>query len=303
MNRRGLLSRKRTDFDMACSMTGFASAQALVAPFRLVWEVRSVNHRFLEITLRLPGELRSLEPGCRARIDRALTRGKVDCTLTVSRDPEFREGAELREDAIVGLSSLQTRVRQHFPEAESLTVGELLRWPGAVEEPTYDPAALESAVDEALGKALESLVEARQREGQRLTELLLERCRGVTAIIADIRPGIGRAEERYRRRLLERLERFSVDADPQRLEQEMVQLAQRLDIAEEIDRLGSHVSEMESVLSGDRPMGRRLDFLLQELNREANTIASKSQDTELTRNAVELKVLIEQMREQAQNLE
>ena len=288
---------------MACSMTGFASAHALVAPFRLVWEVRSVNHRFLEIALRLPGDLRSLEPGCRARIDRALTRGKVDCTLTVSRDPDFRDGAELREDVIVGLSSLQTRVRQHFPEAGSLTVGELLRWPGAVEEPTYDPAALESAVGEALGKALESLVEARQREGQRLTALLLERCRGVTAIIADIRPGIGQAEERYRRRLVERLERFSVDADPQRLEQEMVQLAQRLDIAEEIDRLGSHVSEMESVLSGDRPMGRRLDFLLQELNREANTIASKSQDTDLTRNSVELKVLIEQMREQAQNLE
>ena len=288
---------------MASSMTGFARSQALVAPFRLVWEVRSVNHRFLEIALRLPGDLRSLEPGCRARIDRALTRGKVDCTLTVSRDPEFRDGAELREDVIAGLSSLQTRVRQHFSEAESLTVGELLRWPGAVEEPTYDPAALESAVGEALGKALESLVEARQREGQRLTALLLERCRGVTAIIADIRPGIGQAEERYRRRLVARLERFSVDADPQRLEQEMVQLAQRLDIAEEIDRLGSHVSEMESVLSVDRPMGRRLDFLLQELNREANTIASKSQDTDLTRNAVELKVLIEQMREQAQNLE
>ena len=288
---------------MAYSMTGFASAQALVAPFRLVWELRSVNHRFLEIAVRLPADLRSLEPACRAQVDRALTRGKVDCTLTVSRDPDSRETAELQEDVILGLSSLQERVRRHFPEARSLTVGELLRWPGAVEEPGYDSADLQSAVDETLGRALASLVEARQREGQRLAEMLLERCRGVTAIIADIRPRLGQAEERYRGRLMQRLERFSVDADPQRLEQEMVQLAQRLDIAEEIDRLGSHVSEMESVLADDRPMGRRLDFLLQELNREANTIASKSQDTDLTRNAVELKVLIEQMREQVQNLE
>ena len=288
---------------MAYSMTGFASAQALVAPFRLVWELRSVNHRFLEIAVRLPADLRSLEPACRAQVDRALTRGKVDCTLTVSRDPDSRETAELQEDVILGLSSLQERVRRHFPEARSLTVGELLRWPGAVEEPGYDSADLQSAVDETLGRALASLVEARQREGQRLAEMLLERCRGVTAIIADIRPRLGQAEERYRGRLMQRLERFSVDADPQRLEQEMVQLAQRLDIAEEIDRLGSHVSEMEAVLADDRPMGRRLDFLLQELNREANTIASKSQDTDLTRNAVELKVLIEQMREQVQNLE
>ena len=288
---------------MAYSMTGFASAQALVAPFRLVWELRSVNHRFLEIAVRLPADLRSLEPACRARVDRALTRGKVDCTLTVSRDPDSRDSAELQEDVILGLSSLQTRARRHFPEARSLTVGELLRWPGAVEEPGYESADLQSAVDETLGRALASLVEARQREGQRLAEMLLERCRRVTAIIADIRPRLGQAEERYRGRLMQRLERFSVDADRERLEQEMVQLAQRLDIAEEIDRLGSHVSEMESVLSHDQPMGRRLDFLLQELNREANTLGSKSQDTDLTRNAVELKVLIEQMREQVQNLE
>ena len=288
---------------MANSMTGFASSQALASPFRLVWELRSVNHRFLEIAVRLPGDLRSLEPACRARVDGALTRGKVDCTLTVSRDPDSGDSAELQEDLILGLSSLQTRVRRHFPEARSLTVGELLRWPGAVEERSYDSADLESAIDETLGRALASLVEARQREGQRLAELLLERCRGVTAIIADIRPRLGQAEERYRGRLMQRLERFAVDADPQRLEQEMVQLAQRLDIAEEIDRLSSHISEMESVLSGDQPMGRRLDFLLQELNREANTIASKSQDSDMTRNAVELKVLIEQMREQVQNLE
>ena len=288
---------------MAYSMTGFASAQTLVAPFRLVWELRSVNHRFLEIAVRLPGDLRSLEPACRARVDHALTRGKVDCTLTVSRDPDSRDTAELQEDVILGLSSLQESARRHFPEARSLTVGELLRWPGAVEEPSYDSVDLESAVAETLGRALASLVEARQREGQRLAEMLLERCNGVTAIIADIRPRLGQAEERYRGRLMQRLERFSVDADPQRIEQEMVQLAQRLDIAEEIDRLGSHVSEMKSVLSQDQPMGRRLDFLLQELNREANTLGSKSQDTDLTRNAVELKVLIEQMREQVQNLE
>ena len=288
---------------MASSMTGFASARALVAPFRLVWELRSVNHRFLEIGIRLPGNLKSLEPACRARVDRALTRGKIDCTLTVNQDRDQLPAAELREDVVSGLASLQQRVREQFPDAEVLTVGDVLNWPGAVEQTSYEPAGMGSAVAEALDDALQSLVAARGREGARLAAAIGERCESMTGIIAGIGPRLGQAEKRYRHNLLRRLERFDVDADPQRLEQEMIHLAQRLDVSEEIDRLAGHIQEIEAVMERDGPMGRRLDFLLQELNREANTLSSKAQDAELTRDAVELKVLIEQVREQVQNLE
>ena len=288
---------------MASSMTGFARSQALAAPFRLVWELRSVNHRFLEIALRLPAELRSLEPACRAQVQAALARGKVDCTLTVTRDRDHGGGVELQESAVEDLLSLQKRVREMVPDAGSLSVGEVLRWPGAVQEATYESEAVKSIVAAALQDALESLAEARKREGQRLAAAVLERCRGMKTNIAEMQPLIGRAEQRYRSRLMQRLERFAVDADPQRLEQELAQLAQRLDVSEELDRLASHIQEVETVLARDEPMGRRLDFLVQELNREANTLSSKSQDSDLTRCAVELKVLVEQVREQVQNLE
>lgn len=288
---------------MASSMTGFASSQALADPFRLVWELRSVNHRFLDIKVSLPAELRSLEPACRERIRAALARGKIDGTLTVTREQDRRPGTGLREDAVLRLLAWQRRVRELAPEADPLSVGEVLRWPGAVEPARLDPAALESDIAAALGSALDALVAARRREGRRLTAAIRERCLSVRNVIAAIRPRLGETERRYRRKLQQRLERFAVDADPQRLEQELAQLAQRLDIAEELDRLGGHVDEMEAILARDEPMGRRLDFLLQELNREANTLAAKSQDAELTRAAVELKVLVEQMREQVQNLE
>ena len=288
---------------MARSMTGFARSQALAAPFRLVWELRSVNHRFLEIAVRLPVEMRSLESACRARVNAALARGKVDCTLTVTRDRDHRGGVELHENAVEDLLSLQQRVRAMVPDASSLSVSEVLRWPGVVQEATYETAGVESTVAAALDDALQSLSEARKREGQRLAATVQERCRGMKDIIASIQPRIGQAEQRYRTKLVQRLERLAVDADPQRLEQELAQLAQRLDISEEIDRLTGHIDEVEAVLSLDEPIGRRLDFLVQELNREANTVASKSQDSELTRGAVELKVLVEQVREQVQNLE
>ena len=206
-------------------------------------------------------------------------------------------------NVVEDLLSLQVRVREMVPDADSLSVGEVLRWQGAVQEVTYESAALESTVAAALDDALKSLVEARNREGQRLAAAVLDRCRGMKAIISEMQPRIGQAEQRYRSKLVQRLERLAVDADPQRLEQELAQLAQRLDTSEEFDRLASHIDEVEAVLSRDEPMGRRLDFLVQELNREANTLSSKSQDSELTRGAVELKVLVEQVREQVQNLE
>ncbi len=288
---------------MATSMTGFASAEALVDLYRVTWEIRSVNHRFLEIGFRLPDELRALEPDCRAQINAALGRGKVDCTLRVTLLEGHRRDAGLRDDVLEGLSALEKRVRERFPEARSLGVAEVLRWPGVLEEASYEPASLEGAVGQALDGTLKALVEARKREGARLAETLLQRCDAIATIIAGIRPRIGDAETRYREKLKERLERLDVETNPERLEQEIALLTQRLDISEEMDRLEGHVQEVRDVMERDEPIGRRLDFLIQELNREANTLSSKAQDSTLTMDAVELKVLIEQMREQVQNLE
>ena len=284
-------------------MTGFASEEILVEPHRLVWEVRSVNHRFLDVGLRLPEELRALEPRCRALVGVTLRRGKVDCTLKISAARQTATAASLQEDVLDGLKEYEIQARQKFPDARQLTVGEILRWPGMFEGDSATLTALEDPITEGFSRALESLSASRQREGERLTELLFERCDAIAEIVAAIGPRIPEAQERYRAKLMERLERLNVEADPGRLEQELALLAQRLDVAEELDRLGSHVSEIRDVLGRDEPIGRRLDFLIQELNREANTLSSKSQDEELTRAAVELKVLIEQMREQVQNLE
>ena len=288
---------------MPSSMTGFASVEAVVKPFRLIWELRSVNHRFLEVGVRLPEDLRAMEPDCRTHVNGALARGKVDCVLKVSLAEGHAPEAELRHDVLERVREMQGEVLGRFPDARPLSVGELLRWPGALEEVTYEPASLESSVMQALDNALSSLSSARQREGNRLAEALVQRCEAISDIISNIRPRIGDAEKRYRAKLKERLDRLAVETNPERLEQEIALLTQRLDISEEIDRLEGHVKEVRDILGREEPIGRRLDFLIQELNREANTLGSKAQDADLTRDAVEMKVLIEQMREQAQNLE
>lgn len=288
---------------MPSSMTGFASTEALVEPFRLIWELRSVNHRFLEIGVRLPDDLRALEPDCRGHINAALGRGKVDCSLRVALAEGHTREVQLQGEVLEQLRALETETQSRFPDARPLAVGEVLRWPGILEEASYEPASLETPVMQALDDALDSLAAARQREGRRLAEALVQRCDAVSSIVSGIRPRIGVAEKRYREKLQERLDRLDVTTNPERLEQEVALLTQRLDISEEIDRLEGHIEEVRDVLKREEPIGRRLDFLIQELNREANTLSSKAQDADLTRDAVELKVLIEQMREQAQNLE
>ena len=190
-----------------------------------------------------------------------------------------------------------------FPDAPQLTAGELLRWPEVLTEPSRTDTVIKTAAMEALDNALNSLLVARKSEGERLAEALLERCNSISKIIALIRPRMGDAEKRQHEKLLKKFEQLSLDLSPERLEQEIVLLIQRLDISEEIDRLEGHVKEVKDMLSLEEPIGRRLDFQIQELNREANTLASKVQDGDLTSDSVDLKVLIEQMREQAQNLE
>jgi uncharacterized protein (TIGR00255 family) len=284
-------------------MTGFASTEVEVGLFRLVWEVRSVNHRFLDVGLRLPEELRKLEPSCKERIGAVIRRGKVDGTLRLLRAEEQQADTELSNNALETLLNLQDGVLRRSPDAQPLTVSELLRWPGVLEEPAPVLEDLERSAIDGLDAALVALRQARQSEGARLADALLQRCAGITDIVGTVAPRLGEAEQRYRAKLLERIDKLDLELEPERLEQEIALIAQRLDVAEELDRLASHVKEIEMTLDKDEAIGRRLDFIIQELNREANTFASKVQDEMLSRSGVELKVLIEQMREQVQNLE
>jgi uncharacterized protein (TIGR00255 family) len=284
-------------------MTGFSTAEARVGSFRLVWEIRSVNHRFLELGFRLPEDLRAVEPECRELVGAAIKRGKVDCSLKISADAHAAAADTLVAGALERLRALETQVRRQFADARPLTTHEVLRWPGVLEEPAQNIEELGEAVKVCLAAALRSLTEARGREGARIAEMLEKRNAGITALITGIKPQLDGVQARYRDRLRDRLQRLDVQADPERLEQELALIAQRVDVAEEIDRLASHVAEVQAILHRSEPIGRRLDFLIQELNREANTFASKVQEEALTRVGVELKVLIEQMREQVQNLE
>jgi uncharacterized protein (TIGR00255 family) len=288
---------------MIASMTGFARSELAGPLGSLVCEIRSVNHRFLDATLRLPDSCRVLEPELRAQLSRELKRGKVDCTLQ-QRGTEAT-GANLEIDTIA-LERLLARVRELaklLPEHSQVDLVELLRFPGILREPNTDSETLLQSVRKLFGDAVTELARARAREGERLAALIRQRCATLRTLVAQIRTRLPEAHARIRARFHERLQELGAQVDQDRMEQEILLMLQRFDIAEELDRLDGHLEETEHTLSGNEPAGRRLDFLMQEFNREANTLSSKSQDLETTRAAVEMKVLIEQMREQVQNIE
>ena len=286
---------------MPFSMTGFAAAAVVVRPVELNWELRSVNHRYLDLRLRLPDEFRPAEVQYRDAIAAAVRRGRIECTLSMTTSAAESSTADVDTGTLAGLARLQDAVRREVPDAKPFGVAELLRWPGVLKAPGF--GALVEPAGECLADALEKLKRSRRREGGRIAAMLADRCDAIAALTSDARPLTADAEQGYRDKLMERLGRLEIQANPERLEQELVLVAQRLDVTEEVDRLGAHIAEIRDVLERDEPVGRRLDFLIQELNREANTLASKAQDARLTRCAVDIKVLIEQMREQVQNLE
>jgi uncharacterized protein (TIGR00255 family) len=284
-------------------MTGFAAAEVSVGAERLVWEIRSVNHRFLDLGFRLPDDFRGLEAELRKRIGAELSRGKVDCTLKVVAIGAAASRAAIDDSQLEALRELEGRVRKRFPAAPHLTAAEILRWPGVLVDDSPGESTLTEPALASFTEAVKGLCAAREREGERLAELLRERLDAIGALMAGLRGQLAAAAPRYRDRLRERLARLDVEGNPERLEQELALIAQRTDVSEEADRLEGHLREVRHVLGLAEPVGRKLDFLIQELNREANTLASKVQDDELARRAVDLKVLIEQMREQVQNIE
>ena len=284
-------------------MTGFATTEVSVGADRLVWEIRSVNHRFLDLGFRLPEEFRGLEAELRRRIGSEISRGKVDCTLKFVAGSAAGARAEIDVGQLEALRELESMVHRHFPVALHLSVAEVLRWPGVLIDESAGTSSLLEPVLAGFAEAVTGLRDARSREGERLADLLRERLAAIGALMTAMRDQLVAAAPRYRDRLRERLARLDIEASPERLEQELALIAQRTDVTEEADRLTGHVREIAHVLELAEPVGRRLDFLIQELNREANTLASKVQDDELARRAVDLKVLIEQMREQVQNIE
>ncbi|HET7268993.1 MAG TPA: YicC/YloC family endoribonuclease [Oleiagrimonas sp.] len=283
------------------SMTAFASTEGASPLGTLVCELRSVNHRYLEQSPRLAEDLRRFEPVVRERIAARLARGKVDVTIRV-RGEERHDSLEVDHALLGRLAELHMDLEARFPGLRVETT-ELLRYPGVLRPPSVDGDALEAALLEALDQALDALAATRDREGAKLATMLRERLDGVAGIIEQMRAWMPDIRAALRERLESRLADLKQPTDPGRLEQELVLQVTRADVDEELDRLGAHITEARRILELDEPVGRRLDFLMQEFNREANTLGSKSVDSRSTNAAVELKVLIEQMREQVQNIE
>jgi uncharacterized protein (TIGR00255 family) len=287
---------------MIRSMTGFARHERSGPWGTLTWELRTVNHRYLEIGCRLPEELRASEGEFRQTIGASIRRGKTDCTLNYRAAAEST-ALEINHALVAQLVNRAREIAKVADNVAALDPLELLRWPGVVSDTRGDLEPLIAAAREGLAAALTDLTESRLREGARMRDLLAQRCVALLKLVDAVTERLPDVRARIRTRLTERLAQLQAQPDTDRLEQELVILAQKMDVDEELDRLRSHVVEIRKALDGTEASGRRLDFLMQELNREANTLSSKSQDAETTRAAVEMKVLIEQMREQIQNVE
>ncbi|NBS24875.1 MAG: YicC family protein [Gammaproteobacteria bacterium] len=287
---------------MTSSMTAFARKQADFPWGTLVWEIRSVNHRYLEPAFRLPEQFRSVETALRDVLRSSLSRGKIEAQLKFL--PDLSEAGKIQVNEAL-LEQLNHTI-QKVANASSASMPsslDILKWPGIIQEQEQESKVIEEASLSLFRNTVQLLKEHRDREGAELEKTIEGRLAAITNIVNDIREALPDILERQKQRLQEQVAELTSEVDPERLEQELVLIMQKADIFEEIDRLDAHVKEIRHVLSRNEPIGRRLDFLMQELNREANTICSKSVVTETTLNAVELKVLIEQMREQIQNIE
>ena len=288
---------------MLHSMTGFARESVETDTGTLTWEIRAVNHRYLDVQFRLPDEMRAHEQAFRQAVAAKMHRGKVECSLNFRR--AFDRQAELQINTEL-VELIGTRIKEMsaaLPATGAVNPFDVMRWPGVVAQAEIDAEPLFAAALPLLEKTLDAIRSMRASEGARIADMLESRCADIEAISAAVRARMPEVLEATRSRQRERIDKLDVEADPGRLETELALIAQKLDVDEELDRLDSHLVEIRDVVTRDEPVGRRLDFLMQELNREANTLASKSNDTETTRASVDLKVLIEQMREQIQNLE
>ena len=288
---------------MTFSMTAFSRQQQEQEWGSLTWEIRSVNHRYLEANVRLPESFRALENAVREAVRKRLTRGKVECQLRFQSEANVSTELHLNRPLIQQLVQANVEIEQITGTSSSLSNMEVLRWPGVIEEQDFDRTTIEKQALTLFTAALDDLVATREREGAELQGFITQRIDSIREIVVSVREKMPEILAKQKQALLDRLHDLQAELEPTRLEQEVSLLAQKADVEEELDRLDSHLNEVARVLNAKGQKGRRLDFLMQELNREANTLSSKSIVVETTLSAVELKVLIEQMREQIQNIE
>ncbi len=288
---------------MTLSMTAFSRQQQEQEWGSLTWEIRSVNHRYLEANVRLPESFRALENAVREAVRKRLTRGKVECQLRFQSEANVSTELHLNRPLIQQLVQANVEIEQITGTSSSLSNMEVLRWPGVIEEQDFDRTSIEEQALTLFTAALDDLVATREREGAELQGFITQRIDSIREIVVSVREKMPEILAKQKQALLDRLHDLQAELEPTRLEQEVSLLAQKADVEEELDRLDSHLNEVARVLNAKGQKGRRLDFLMQELNREANTLSSKSIVVETTLSAVELKVLIEQMREQIQNIE
>ncbi len=288
---------------MTASMTAFARNHMATSWGQLSWEIRSVNHRYLDISLRLPEPLRAAEEAVRERINKQLARGKIECNLRFQVDRNLPGTMSINGQLVDKLTEMANEIEKRIHESSSLSVTDILNWPGVITEDSIDYSLLAEKAVDLLDDTLQELKKNRQREGGRLAEMVRERLTGISEQVETVRSILPEIITAFKLRLENRLNELKESLEPGRLEQEVVIFANKSDIAEELDRLESHITETQHALTSKKPVGRRLDFLMQEMNREANTLGSKSSDIRVTNASIELKVLIEQIREQIQNVE
>ncbi|MDA7771603.1 YicC family protein [Pseudomonadales bacterium] len=284
---------------MTKSMTAFARSES----GHISWEIRSVNHRYLEVGIKVPDAFRSLEIGLRNKLKARLNRGKIDCQLRIGHSQASEASLSIDEKLLEDLTGALATIIPKLETVAPVNPLEVLKWPGLLSEPTEDEESIKRTVVELFDTALAQLIEMRSSEGAELRKIILEKLADLRSIVEQAATEAPIISARQRDKMISKLNDLKIDADPGRIEQELVIMAQKSDVAEELDRLNTHIEEVSATLDSKEAVGRRLDFLMQELNREANTLSSKAVATNTTIQAVELKVAIEQMREQIQNIE
>ncbi|PFG45523.1 uncharacterized protein (TIGR00255 family) [Vibrio sp. ES.051] len=288
---------------MIYSMTAYARKEVKGDWGSAVWEIRSVNQRYLETYFRMPEQFRALEPVLRERFRKRLARGKVECNLRFEANPAAKGELSINETLASQVIKAAEQVMHMTGERSRINPFQLMQWPGVMETPEQDMDTVNKALLEAFNETMDDFIDARAREGDNMKALIEQRLAAITAEVVKVRARMPEILEWQRERLFSKFEDAKAELDPSRVEQELILLAQKSDVAEELDRLESHVKETTNILKKGGAVGRRLDFMMQEFNRESNTLASKSISTDITASGVELKVLIEQMREQIQNIE
>ncbi len=288
---------------MIHSMTAYGRAENSDNQISISCEIRSVNHRYLEIAVRMPEELRPLEQKIRDYISKKIKRGKIECNIRIEQQDTYDEALSINQDLLKNIIDVAENINSDLSTSTSLNSLDLLRWPGVLKKNTLDVKKIDKLLFKIVNQAIDTVINTRQREGKKIKKMITDRCSKIKKIIVNIRKIMPTILKNFRKKLTSRIQEISNELDNERLEQELLFISQKMDIEEEIDRLNAHIDEVIRVVDQKGPIGRRLDFLMQEMNRESNTLGSKSYHIKTSNASVELKVLVEQMREQIQNIE